>query len=394
MKLALIANYPADAVVPSSLVKPRYRVKEHPSSWVRGSCAVLARMHGVETQLFVLSRAVTIRHDGEVAGVPATFIPRRLPLRSAPYHAYVPDRTALRQAIRAFAPDLVQGFGTEFGNGYLATCMGAPGIVYVQGIVAHLMPYLPGSRLRWVIQAAFERRAVRRASGVIAESAFAGNWVRSLAPGVPVCHLPNAINGEFFDLAATLSQPHVLSIGNVEPWKDPRTVLMAFAYANVPCARLRMIGDGSLVQQCRDLAAQLGITGQVDFLGVVSREQLLAEMRTARVTVIGSRTDTSPNVVQEAHAAGLPVIGTRAGGIPELIRDGEDGFLVKVADRVAMGERIRELLTDQDRARHMGASGRGKARDRNTPAAIGAQLKPFYASVLARTTSPSNAKER
>lgn len=60
--------------------------------------------------------------------------------------------------------------------------------------------------------------------------------------------------------------------------------------------------------------------------------------------VIASRMNTSPNALTEAHAIGLPVIGTRAGGIPEMIEEGKDGMLEPVDDADAMADRMQRLL--------------------------------------------------
>jgi glycosyltransferase involved in cell wall biosynthesis len=76
------------------------------------------------------------------------------------------------------------------------------------------------------------------------------------------------------------------------------------------------------------------------------------------VFLFPSHSEGLPNAVIEAMAVGLPVVATRVGGLPDLIRHGENGFLVEVGDVAAMTERVVELLSRPDRARQVGQRGR------------------------------------
>jgi glycosyltransferase involved in cell wall biosynthesis len=116
----------------------------------------------------------------------------------------------------------------------------------------------------------------------------------------------------------------ILTVGGLDDRKGMDTIIRAFARIKMPNARLCMVGGGICADELRALANQLGVADRVDFTGPAQTDRVMVELARASVFVIGSRMDTSPNVVTEAHAAGLPVVGTRAGGIPELIDDGID----------------------------------------------------------------------
>ena len=105
-------------------------------------------------------------------------------------------------------------------------------------------------------------------------------------------------------------------------------------------------------------------------------------MAKSNMLVIGSRMDTSPNVITETHAVGLPVIGTAAGGIPDMIDDGRDGFIVPVDDSEAMALRMEHLLSDPLRCEEMGRAGKKKVRELNDPARIAEKHVDFYREII------------
>lgn len=126
--------------------------------------------------------------------------------------------------------------------------------------------------------------------------------------------------------------------------KDVAGLLHAFAGA-FPAendVRLRVGGDGPERARLEALAAELGIAGRVDFLGELSREQVLAEMLAADTFVLPSRVETFGVVVAEALATGLPVLATRSGG-PECIVTDDDGLLVPPGDLDALAGALRDM---------------------------------------------------
>jgi glycosyltransferase involved in cell wall biosynthesis len=103
---------------------------------------------------------------------------------------------------------------------------------------------------------------------------------------------------------------------------------------------------------------------RVEFLGALPHADVLSWTRKAAMLVLpGIRTSTGREeglgiVLLEAAATGLPIIGSRVGGIPECILDGRTGFLVPERDEHALAQRMTELLDDPLRRRQMGIAGR------------------------------------
>jgi hypothetical protein len=94
IKVAVVAPYPASAVLPDKDLKVRFRrpekKKQHPAPWVRSLCRELSQRWDVEVEVFTHSRAVARIQKAEKEGVHHTFVPKHEPIRSDPYHAYLP----------------------------------------------------------------------------------------------------------------------------------------------------------------------------------------------------------------------------------------------------------------------------------------------------------------
>ena len=121
-----------------------------------------------------------------------------------------------------------------------------------------------------------------------------------------------------------------------------------------PRLRYRIVGDGPLLADLKRLVAELELGHWVSFLGWKSREGVIQELKNAAllmtpsITAVDGAQEGIPNVLKEAMAMGVPVIGTQHSGIPELIRDGETGFLVPERDAEGLASRIDYLLSHRD----------------------------------------------
>lgn len=113
--------------------------------------------------------------------------------------------------------------------------------------------------------------------------------------------------------------------------------------------RLRLVGDGPMRHQIETHAEDQGLTEHIDFLGYVSdRDRLLAIYESADVFALPSETEGFPRVLNEAMAAGLPVVTTNVGGIPTLLDDGEQALLVEPANPSALAAAIEKVVEDRE----------------------------------------------
>jgi glycosyltransferase involved in cell wall biosynthesis len=128
------------------------------------------------------------------------------------------------------------------------------------------------------------------------------------------------------------------------------------AVAAVPDVTLIIAGDGPDRRALERRATELALEGRVRFLGSVSREQVLRLFRAADASVLSSAWENFPHTVVEALAVGCPVIATAVGGVPEVVRDGENGLLVPANDVPALAAAIRRFFDDGELRQRLAAA--------------------------------------
>ena len=151
-------------------------------------------------------------------------------------------------------------------------------------------------------------------------------------------------------------QPLVVSIGNLKPQKNAGDFLAVAAKiaARVPEARFVFIGDGPLRRELEAKAFALGLEGTILFLGW--RRDGAQWLAAADVFALTSLWEGLPRSLVEAMKTGLPPVCYAVDGVVDLIRDGENGFLVEPGDIAAFAERLVSLLSDEGLRRRLGAA--------------------------------------
>ena len=190
-----------------------------------------------------------------------------------------------------------------------------------------------------------KRTLIRRASGFFVPGRASAEYVRSF--GVPeehVSHAPNAVDAEIFGRAAVDRSGRdtctFLYAGRLDPEKGLDVLLRAFARSP---GELVIAGSGSEEARLRALA-----DGRVRFLGPLDRDELPAVYAAADAFVLPSRSEPWGMVLNEAAAAGLPLVATEgAGAAHDLVEDGVNGFRVPVDDEEALATALRRLAEDE-----------------------------------------------
>lgn len=151
----------------------------------------------------------------------------------------------------------------------------------------------------------------------------------------------------------------LVHVSNFRPVKRVTDVVRIFAaVARVHPARLLMVGDGPDRAAAERAAADLGVASRTTFLGAVADvERLVAD---ADAFLLPSDGESFGLAALEAMACGVPVVGARAGGLPEVVADGVDGILEPVGAVEAMAARLATLLTSPEAAARFGAAARAK----------------------------------
>jgi glycosyltransferase involved in cell wall biosynthesis len=151
-----------------------------------------------------------------------------------------------------------------------------------------------------------------------------------------------------------------ICVGRLSPEKWHRGLLDAFAAvrAETPGAELVLVGDGPLRPELERLAGTLGIGAAVSFRGALDEAATLAAVAAADVLVLASLMEGLPVVLLEGMALGKPVISSAVAGIPELVRDGQNGLLFPASQSAALARHMKALAADAGLRERLGAAGR------------------------------------
>jgi len=157
------------------------------------------------------------------------------------------------------------------------------------------------------------------------------------------------------------SRKTIMHISNFRPVKRIRDVISVFSkIAQAIDSRLILVGDGPDAIVAREMGQELGILDRINFVGIVDRvAPLLAR---ADLFLLPSSTESFGLVALEAMASGVPVIASDVGGIPEVVKHGETGFLAPVGDVDAMASYAIELLRDDGQHCQFGIEAQTQAR--------------------------------
>ena len=178
----------------------------------------------------------------------------------------------------------------------------------------------------------------------------------------------------------------LVHVGRFAPPKNHALLVQAFAQvrADAPLYLL-LVGSGELESAVREQVAGLGLQERVRFLGV--RADVADILRASDVFVLSSRWEGNPMSVMEAMAAGLPVISTAVGGVPELVQHSATGLLVPAGDACSLAEAIAQLGCDPARRAAMGNAARQTARERFDVRVMSLAYATLYQQLLCSSTS-------
>jgi glycosyltransferase involved in cell wall biosynthesis len=212
----------------------------------------------------------------------------------------------------------------------------------------------------------FTRWIWRRASRVVPVCESLGALARETWPALSYSVIGNGVDLDLFRPAATdeaSESPTIrcLAVGRLIERKGIADLLRAWALLPRGCYTLEIAGGGPQTGALRALAGELGVSDDVRFAGPLTREEVALRCRQSDMFVLTPYEEAFGNVFAEAIAAGLPVVGSDIGAIPELVAQGENGILVVAGDAAAIARAITELGDDPARRAAMAAGNRARA---------------------------------
>lgn len=174
------------------------------------------------------------------------------------------------------------------------------------------------------------------------------------AEKVPVIYngvdLSRCISKERYETGETVKLIHV---GRFNEQKNHAGLLRAFKMllSEYPNCHLDLVGDGELMEETKALAKKLEISEKVRFLG--SQSNVYSYLQDADIFVLPSNYEGMPMTIIEAMGTGLPIVATRVGGVPDMLKDGESGLLVP-CDENAVAQALAKLVSDESLRKRLG----------------------------------------
>lgn len=235
---------------------------------------------------------------------------------------------------------------------------------------------------------------VTAAEFTVAVSSFARAQIRRWIPYEhwPRVHLVRcSVNQRFFEEKAEIPEScrTLACVGRLTAQKGPLLLIDAMkelVSAGID-ARLVLAGDGEMRAIVENRIRETGLGSRVEITGWIDEAEVRRCLREARCLVLPSFGEGLPVVIMEALAMGRPVISTYIAGIPELIRPGENGWLVPAGDRASLVQAMREAcLASSERLQQMGAIGRQLAQCRHSVETEVAKLEVLLSDAATRST--------
>ncbi len=302
------------------------------------------------------------------------------PLTLAAIPAYLLRfRSAIRRYAVTFQPQVIHAHWW-FPAGWLVSGLSVPYLVTCHGSDVRLLE-------RSAVLRRASRAVFRRAGAVTAVSRFLANDLERQTDGLrgPVSVTPMPVDVELFSRGLATPKanpPRVLYAGNLVPNKGIDVLIRAMAVLRQQgtTCRLKILGEGPARPDLERLAGDVGVGDRVEWSTFVPQDRMPAEYGASTVTVLPTRGQAEGLglVLVEALLAGSAVVGTPAGGIPEVVQDGVTGLLARDGDPDDLADKIRRLLGDRELRDRLMAAGRGRAMETYSSAAAARRFLDLY----------------
>jgi glycosyltransferase involved in cell wall biosynthesis len=259
------------------------------------------------------------------------------------------DTFLIRRRLKQIQPDAVHAWGSEKGAALVASRLPYPYLVSLQGLMQYFSELL---ELKAYERAAawFERVSLRRARVASGESTFVVNWLRQHYPHLEVHHVEHTPTWTFYGVKREPQTRPIqfLFIGSMGHRKGTDLLLLALDRLRSEMDfRLTLIGFAADTEFLARLKTRTSaeLWERVSILRTPPTSEVIAHMRRATMLLFPTRADTGPVAVKEAVIAGVPVIGSAMGGIPDYVAPDRNGFIFPTGDLEAFTDAIRKACS-------------------------------------------------
>jgi glycosyltransferase involved in cell wall biosynthesis len=349
LTVAWISDFPIEWLpdIPESL---RGLPRPHPATWKTALLAEFEKNPAIRVHVITLRKNIERSFSFQRHGV--TFHLLKYPGGTRRPSFFWLDTLLIRRVLRQMKPDLVHAWGSEEGAATVAARLPYPYLITVQGLFTLFSGQeLVDVSLNGKFTAWMEKRSLSVARHVTAESKFSAAYVRERYPRVSVHHIEYAPHWVFHQVRRQPATAPIrfLTNGTIGYRKGTDMLLKALdALAPELPFEALIIGhpnESFTAPLLAGLSPEL--RRRVTFKSESSlplMSDIARELSTATLFLMPSRADTGPLAVKEAVAAGVPVIGSNVGGIPDYVIPGENGFLFTPGNQAEFVARIRAAV--------------------------------------------------
>lgn len=389
MRVVWVCAYPLNGIenIPVRVRKH----KAHPVSWVVGLAKMVGKVRDdVELHIVIPSQFVYKSFECEGFGITFHVVRLAIPFTRRGWPPYFPlhlwsryffTRKKLQRVIRTIDPDIVHAHGTEFSHGWVAYDSKCPSVLSIQGMMHYLVKENDFSLMDGALRVKSEKFVVEHTKYFIAKTPYARRFIEEMNPRAQIFKLENMMRPDFFNMTKDYSKTNrVLFIGPFVQYKGVDELFAALSV--LPHITLVVIGTRPPLNKKAQELVDKYPSVKVDWKGHLSGSEVAEQMASVDMLVHPARSDNSPNVVSEAMCLGLPVVATRVGGIPDMIRDNDTGILIPSCDVEKLSLAIRLLMDDKSKRKALGTAARADALKRFHPDVAVNGLVEVYESIL------------
>jgi glycosyltransferase involved in cell wall biosynthesis len=296
-------------------------------------------------------------------GLPVERVPMRLPFRPL-------DAIGIQRALEAASPHVVHinmpgPYDGQMGLvAPIARMCGARAVVVTE--------HLPMVARLWK-RALVKRMALHYVDAVLTVARANVPYLvgPQSVPSAKIRVIPNGLRADYGSLRPPLDEVRgaygipaarvaVAFVGNLLRHKGLHRLIATLSEVGGEDWHLVVVGTGPEEARCRSRVDALGLGGRATFAGAIAPDEVERLLSAVDILALPSTTEGMPYVVLEAMACSLPVVAGRVYGIPEMVRDGEEGHLVDPTDVAALSRALGRLIADASLRERMGSAGRAR----------------------------------
>jgi len=344
LTVAWISDFPIEWLpdIPDSIQSlPR----QHPATWEMVLLNEFERNPMLHIHIIILRKNIARSFSFQRNGVTFHLLKYRGGTRASTL--FWVDTLLIRRALRQIKPDLVHAWGNEQGAALVATRLKCPSLITVQGLLSWLEKVVPVSAYHkfgaWI-----EKLSFSRAAHVTCESRFAAGFLQERYPHLTIRQIEHAPSW-FFQQVQRQPIPgpiRFLANGRLSFGKGTDLLLMALKElaSEIPFQAL-LIGSPNEPFTAPILAGfSPELRKRISFKSNLSPADIARELSATTIFLLPTRADNSPNTVKEAVVAGVPVVASEVGGIPDYVIPGENGFLFPPGNQAQFVRAIRAAV--------------------------------------------------